>query len=473
MFQMDTIAAVATALSDAGIGIVRISGPQAVSVVDPIFCTKSGKHILREVESHTVHYGFIIEKDSVNWQEHVIDEVMVSYYRGPKSFTAEDTVEINCHGGVLVVKRVLEEVLKNGSRLAEPGEFSKRAFLNGRIDLSKAEAVMDIIHSENEFALKSSIRQLRGDLSGKIRELREKLIYEIAFIESALDDPEHISLEEYPKRLFSVVDSVEKQILRMIETADNGKLMKEGINTVILGKPNAGKSTLLNLLVGQEKAIVTEIAGTTRDVITETVHLNGITLNVIDTAGIRNTDDIVEKIGVERARKEALEADLILYVADASVEPDESDREILSIIRDKKVIILLNKNDLETVTDEKLLKSLIESMGISADKISMISTSTKNFVGIDILEEKISDMFFKGMIQSNQEIVITNMRHKEALIHAFDSLELVKKSIEDNMPEDFYSIDLMSAYKSLGLIIGEEIEDDLVEEIFSKFCMGK
>lgn len=473
--KTDTIAAIATALSDSGIGIIRISGEEAIPVADRIFRNKYGKRKLLEVKSHTIHYGYIVDEEAEEnkansgWKNSIIDEVMVTVMKAPSSYTTEDTVEINCHGGVLVTQKILEKVLKSGARMAEPGEFTKRAFLNGRIDLSKAEAVMDVISSQNEFALKSSVSQLNGNLSEEIRHLREEIIYEIAFIESALDDPEHISLDGYSEKLLFKIESLISRIGKLIETAENGRLLKEGIATVIVGKPNAGKSSLMNLLVGEERAIVTDIAGTTRDILEEHIRLHGIGLNVIDTAGIRNTTDTVEKIGVDRAKKYAKDADLIVYVVDASVELDESDREIISLISDKNVIILLNKTDLEAVvTEENILKMVGE-----LKNIKIVRTSTKENTGINDFENIIKDMFFQGRLHDNNEIVITNMRHKEALLSAFESLKLVKKSIEDGMEEDFYSIDLMSAYEELGKIIGERVEDDLVEEIFSKFCMGK
>ena len=465
--KTETIAAIATAMSNSGIGIIRISGDEAVSIADKIYRSKNQKKKLSQVKSHTMHYGYIYDG------EELIDEVMVAVMFAPKSYTTEDTVEINCHGGVLIMNRILETVIKNGARLAEPGEFTKRAFLNGRIDLSKAEAVMDVIHSKNEFALKASVNQLKGAVYEKIKALREEIIYEIAFIESALDDPEHISTEGYNEKLTVKVNDLIKRIQRLIDSSDNGKMLKEGINTVIVGKPNAGKSSLLNILVGEEKAIVTDIAGTTRDVLEENIKLHGIGLNIIDTAGIRSTEDVVEKIGVEKAKKYASDADLIIYVVDSSVDFDESDEEIIELIKDKNAIVLLNKTDLEAViTEEKLLEKLSDCGGNgSCHKI--IKTSTKENTGIDIFEETIKDMFFHDKLKMNDEIFITNMRHKEALQDAYNSLLMVKRSLEDDMPEDFYSIDLMSAYASLGFIIGEEVGEDLVNEIFSKFCMGK
>lgn len=471
-YKNDTIAAIATALSDSGIGIIRISGDDAIYIVDSIFRSPSGKRILTKVQSHTVHYGYIVDKE-----ENVIDEVMVVVMKAPKSYTTEDTVEINCHGGVLVVQKVLQTVLENGARIAEPGEFTKRAFLNGRIDLSRAEAVIDVIHSQNEYALSSSVSQLKGRLSDKIHKLREDILYQIAFIESALDDPEHISLGGYPEQLATKVTHFQQEIAKLLATADNGRLIKEGISTVIVGKPNAGKSSLLNMLLGEDRAIVTEIAGTTRDALHETINLHGISLNMIDTAGIHETQDVVEKIGVERAKKYAMDADLILYVVDASGNIDEDDQNIISLLDGKKAIILLNKSDLENkITEESLKENLAKRLKHREDirilRTSTIDPSSENS-GMEELEETIRNMFFEGKLKQNNELVVTNLRHKEALQDALNSLKLVERSIEDGMPEDFYSIDLTSAYASLGKIIGEEVDEDVVNEIFSKFCMGK
>lgn len=456
--KTDTIAAIATAMSSSGIGIVRISGEEAVLVADRIFEMKNHKK-LSEMPTHTIHYGHIHDEDEV------IDEVMVLLMRGPKSYTREDTVEIDCHGGVYVMKRILETVIRHGARPAEPGEFTKRAFLNGRIDLSQAESVIDVIYSKNDFALKSSLSQLSGSVSEKIRDIRGTVLHEIAFIESALDDPEHISLEGYPEQLSEIVSGVADKIEKLLANSDNGKMLKEGISTVIVGKPNAGKSSLLNTLVGEEKAIVTDIAGTTRDVLEEQINLNGVLLNVIDTAGIRDTEDVVEKIGVERAKKYLKDADLVIYVVDTSTALDENDAEIMELLRDRHTIVLLNKSDLKQITTvEKVRKHL--------DK-TMIPISAKEQTGIDALEKEIKEMFFSGEVTFNDEVYITNIRQKTALQEALRSLKLVQQSIEDDMPEDFYSIDLMNAYEELGTIIGEAVEDDLVNEIFSKFCMGK
>lgn len=472
VMKTDTIAAIATAISDSGIGIIRVSGDDALAVADQIYRSRNGKKKISEVTSHTLHYGFIYDGDEL------IDEVMVAVMRAPHTYTTENTVEIDCHGGILVMNRILETVLKHGARLAEPGEFTKRAFLNGRIDLSKAEAVMDMIHSKNEFALKASINQLQGAVSDKIRSLREEILYEIAFIESALDDPEHVSLDGYSDQLEKKTESLLEEIKKLIDSADNGKILKDGINTVIVGKPNAGKSSLLNVLVGEDKAIVTSVAGTTRDVLEESIRLHGIGLNIIDTAGIRDTEDEVEKIGVEKARKYANQADLIIYVVDSSRPLDENDEEIIALIRDKKVIVLLNKTDLSAVVTESDMKERFHKIYSDYEtdddrRLCIIRTSTKDSTGIDEFEHTIQNMFFAGKIAVNDEIYITSQRHKEALSEAYESLEMVKKSLEDHMPEDFYSIDLMSAYAALGKIIGEEVGEDLVNEIFSKFCMGK
>ncbi len=467
MFQTDTIAAIATAMTPSGIGIIRISGDEAVSITDRIF-EAAGKRKLKDLPSHTIHYGHI--KDG----EDVIDEVMILLMRAPKSYTREDTVEIDCHGGVYVMKRILETVIKYGARPAEPGEFTKRAFLNGRIDLSQAESVIDVIHAKNEFALKSSMNQLSGALSDEVKELRGQVLHEIAFIESALDDPEHISLEGYPQELEQKVTSIHSRIETLLKNSENGRILKEGISTVIVGKPNAGKSSLLNTLVGEERAIVTDIAGTTRDVLEEQMNLNGIILNIIDTAGIRSTDDVVEKIGVDKARKYLKDADLVIYVVDTSTPLDENDFEIIGLLKDRKAIILLNKSDLSPLITKTEMKEAVEKQnGRSEEPIRMISISAKEQTGIDELQQAVQEMFFSGEVTFNDQVMITNIRQKASLQEALSGLELVLQSVRDGMPEDFYSIDLMNTYEALGSIIGEAVEDDLVNEIFSKFCMGK
>ena len=443
MNHTDTIAAAATAMGSAGIGIIRISGTDAFAVLEKVFRPKNEKKVMSEQPGYTVHYGMAVDG------EQVLDEVLVMLMRGPHSYTAEDTAEIDCHGGRLVMQKILEAVLKNGARAAEPGEFTKRAFLNGRMDLSQAEAVMDLIQSKNEMALKSSLAQLKGNVRQEIEKLRAQILYEMAFVEAALDDPEHISLDGYSEELLEKMRGSAAEVERLLKSAESGRMLKEGIKTVILGKPNAGKSSLLNVLLGEERAIVTEIAGTTRDVLEEQLQLGEVSLQLLDTAGIRSTEDVVEQIGVERARKQAKDADLILYVADSSRVLDESDEEILKLLEGKKALVLLNKSDLVLVI------------------------SAKEGAGIQELEEKIRSLFFRGEVDFNDEVLITNLRQKQALMDASKSLSMVIESIENGMPEDFFTIDLKDAYTSLGFIIGEEIGDDLANEIFGKFCMGK
>lgn len=459
--RSDTIAAIATAMAGAGIGIIRVSGREAISVVDRIYRSRDNKKKLMDQPSHTIHYGFIHDG------EEVIDEVLVMLMRAPRSFTAEDTVEINCHGGVYAMRRVLDTVLRNGARPAEPGEFTKRAFLNGRIDLSQAESVIDVIQAKNEYALRSSLSQLKGSVNRKVRELREKILYQIAFIESALDDPEHISLDGYPEQLAGEVQKLLREVNHLVDSADNGRMIKEGIQTVIVGKPNAGKSSLLNELLGEERAIVTDIAGTTRDVLEETINLNGITLNMADTAGIRQAEDLVEQIGVGKARERAEQADLILYVVDSSTALDKNDEEIIAFLKEKKAVILLNKSDLTAATTAEQIETM------TGGKYPVIGISVKEHTGIDLLEKKIKELFYRGAISFNDEIYITNARQKRALLDAAEGLRKVLQSIDMGLPEDFYSIDLMSAYEALGAIIGEAVGEDLVNEIFGRFCMGK
>lgn len=454
-----TIAAISTAMSASGIGIVRISGEDAMNVIARIYCSKNGRKNIKEVKTHTIHYGYIYDGDET------VDEVLVMVMRGPKTYTGEDTVEIDCHGGVYAMKRVLETVLKNGAQVAEPGEFTKRAFLNGRLDLSQAEAVMDVIQAKSEVALKSSVEQLKGSVLRAVKEIRGKLLHHIAYIETALDDPEHFDLEGYPQELLEVAEEQKKKVQKLLKSADDGKMIQEGIRTVILGKPNAGKSSLLNFLVGEDRAIVTEIAGTTRDTLEEYISLHGISLRIIDTAGIRETEDVVEKIGVEKARQMAEKADLILYVVDSSQPLDENDKEIMDLLRGRKSIVIYNKTDLASAVDMGRLR---EKTGSQVIPVSVVEET-----GIEDLEKAIREMFFQGEISFDDEVYITNARHKTALEEAEKSLEMVTESIEAGMPEDFFSIDLMGAYEALGRILGESLGEDLVNEIFSKFCVGK
>ena len=456
--KRETIAAISTGMTNAGIGIVRISGEDAFSAADRVF---RGKEKISECKSHTIHYGYIVDGDIT------VDQVLVMVMKGPRTFTGEDTVEINCHGGTYVVTRVLDAVLRHGGvRPAQPGEFTKRAFLNGKMDLSQAEAVGDLISSSNDYALKNSVNQLKGNIRNKINDIRNEIIYQTAFIESALDDPEHYSFEGYNAKLRKNAEEIICELNKLINSYRNGKVFYLVIQTVIVGKPNAGKSSLLNVLAGHERAIVTEIEGTTRDVIEEQINLQGITLNVVDTAGIRQTDDKVEKIGVDKAVDYVENADLVIYVADSSRNLDENDEKILDMIYDKKKIVLLNKSDLEPVVTREMIEE-------KAGDAPVIEVSAAEERGISELGDLIKDMFLKGDISFNEEIYITSARQKDALCRAVESMKKVIESIDNGMPEDFYSIDLMDAYEALGSITGEEVGDDLINEIFSRFCMGK
>ena len=434
----DTIAAISTStVSSGGISIVRISGPDAMIIGDKVF--KSKKNIkLANVQSHTVHFGNICD----NGNE--IDEALVIVMKAPNTYTRENIVEIDCHGGILVTKKVLEAVLNAGARLAEPGEFTKRAFLNGRIDLSQAEAVIDIINAKNDYALKSSVNQLDGKLSEKIKNIREIILNNVAFIEAALDDPEHFDIDANVDNLKNDVENCLNNVDNLLKTCDNGRIMHDGVRTVILGKTNAGKSSLLN---------------------EEMINLSGITLNLIDTAGIRKTDDVVESIGVNKAKKLAEIADLVIYVVDSSRVLDDNDYEIMELIKDKKVLVILNKADLAQVTTAEDIKKIINC--------ETVTISAKQETGIEELEETVKSMFFNGEVKFNEDVYITSTRHKELLKKAENSLKLVLDGIDNMVSEHFLTIDLMAAYENLGLIIGEEIEDDLANRIFSKFCMGK
>lgn len=458
MIHTDTIAAIATGMNTAGIGIIRISGDDSFSVVKKLFKTPSGKS-LTDIESHHVYYGYIYDEDRM------IDEVLLVPMKGPRSFTAEDTVEIQCHGGIFVMTRILELVLKSGVRAAEPGEFTKRAFLNGRIDLSSAEAVIDLIHSKNSFAMDNSLKHLTGQLQDALQDYKNRLLYEIAYIESALDDPEHYDLTGYPEELESKVKNVIAGLRKLIDSYRDGQILAEGLKTVIVGKPNVGKSSLLNTLLNRDRAIVTDIAGTTRDSIEEQVMIHGINMILIDTAGIHDTEDTVEQIGVHHSIRLVDEADLILCVIDSSEELDDSDLEIFNMIENRRSIVLLNKSDLEQkVTAEDIRKYTDHTV---------IGISAKDLTGIDAFKQYIKDEFVAGSLKYNDEIFISNERQYSLLTDAVNSLREVLKGIEQGLPEDFFSIDLTNAYDDLCLILGERVEDDVVNEIFSKFCTGK
>lgn len=464
-----TIVGIASA-AGGGIGIIRVSGSESMKIVDSIFHPGKfnneenealiDKSYLQQQKSHTIHYGFIIDGNN-----EVVDEVMVSVMKAPATYTREDVVEINCHGGNYILQRVMQLLLEKGAFLAEPGEFTKRAFLNGRIDLSQAEAVMKMISSKNEFALQSAVKQLEGFVSKYIQQIREQILYEMGRIESALDDPEHYDLTGYSDELF---DKTEQQIVslqRLLDRFENGRMKSEGINTVIVGKPNAGKSSLMNILLDEDRAIVTDIAGTTRDALQESVRLGGLMLNLIDTAGIHNTEDTVEKIGVDRAKQYIEQADFILFVVDGSEEWSDEDEQILPLIAQKKGIILLNKADLKAKVSELFLK----------DKLSWdtIAFSNETKQGLQQLEQYITDKFERGDLQFNDQICLTSIRHKNAVMQAVNALHRVEQSIKDGMPEDFFTIDLMEAYQQLGLINGDTATEDLVNKIFEEFCMGK
>lgn len=455
----DTIAAIATGMGSSGVGIIRISGDKAIEIAGKIFIPVNGKKKVTDMKSYTAAFGHIYDEGRL------IDEAILLLMRAPHTYTCQDVCELQCHGGTMVLKQVMEAVLKQGARIAEPGEFTKRAFLNGRIDLSQAESVMDLINAKNDFSVKASLMQLKGELKKSITAMRETILYQVAYIESALDDPEHYSLEGYPQKLQGIVDNLIENVDTLLTTFDNGRILKEGIKTVIVGKPNAGKSSLLNMLLGENRAIVTDVAGTTRDTLEEVININGIILNVVDTAGIRDTEDIVEKIGVDKALESIDRADLVLFVVDSSRKLDSSDYNIISHIRSKNVITILNKADLKTVVDRVFITS--ETGG------DIVELSTLTGEGKNKLYQLLNDKFFEGKLSYNDQLYITNVRHKNELTAARESLAKVSEGILLGMEEDFLTIDLMDAYEHLGLIIGETNREDLAEKIFSEFCMGK
>ncbi len=455
----DTIAAIATGMGNSGIGILRISGNSAIAIADKIFKPKDKNKNIASLKSYTAAYG------TITYEGEIYDEAIALVMKGPKSYTAEDVVEFDCHGGVAILKRIFDLIIKMGARPAEPGEFTKRAFLNGRIDMSQAESVMDLIHSKNDMAIKSSLKMLRGDLKDTIDSMRDKLIYNIAYIESALDDPENYSLSGFSQKLKETVDNLLINIENLIKSSDNGRIIREGIKTVIVGRPNAGKSSVLNMLLGEERAIVTDVEGTTRDTLEEVVNINGITLKIVDTAGIRDTFDVVEKIGVDKAISNLEDADLVLYIVDGSTPLNENDFIIMDKIKSKKSLTLINKTDKKIIVDNSLITNRIST--------EILYISALNKEGLKEIHDMLRDMFFNNKLNYNDELYITNLRHKSLLYDAKESLHKVIESIDMGMGEDFFTIDLMSAYASLGKIIGEELEDDLVNKIFSEFCMGK
>ena len=459
MFIDDTIAAIATAPGEGGIGIIRISGPKSLEVAEEIFFSMSGKKI-SEYPARTLIFGNIKDGDKK------IDEVLVAYMKGPNSYTAEDVIEINCHGGFISVKRILELVLSKDVRLAEAGEFTKRAFLNGRIDLSQAEAVIDVINAKTDKAHEVAENQLDGSLSNRIREFRDKVTELLAQVEVAIDYPEediefiaYTTLEEKTREL-------NKDIKKLYETSESGKIFREGLKTVIVGKPNVGKSSLLNSILGENRAIVTDIPGTTRDVIEEFVNIKGIPLKIVDTAGIRETDDVVEKIGVEKSMASFDTADLIIMVVDSSSELSEEDREILEKVQGKETIILLNKTDLHQVIDEEEVKKYVNEENI-------IKISALHNEGIEDVHDRIEAMVYKGDIKSSSNVIITNSRHKDALYRAMKSAEDAMRAIEDRMPLDFVEVDLKNIWDYLGYINGDTVSEDLLDNIFHNFCIGK
>ncbi|HHV98733.1 MAG TPA: tRNA uridine-5-carboxymethylaminomethyl(34) synthesis GTPase MnmE [Clostridiaceae bacterium] len=456
MFESDTIAAISTPHGTGGIGIIRISGDEAFDIAARIF--KSRKKF-NDIKSHTISYGKIVDPSTGE----TIDEVLLSKMEKPNTFTREDVVEINCHGGIVVLKRVLELVLAEGARLAEPGEFTKRAFLNGRIDLSQAEAVIDLINSKNAESSKAAVRQLEGRLSEKLSVIRKLLIELIASIEVTVDYPEHDIEEITAVQINEELGKIISKLRDLARSFERGKVIREGISAVIVGKPNVGKSSLLNELSGKNRAIVTDIPGTTRDIIEEYININGIPIRILDTAGIRETKDVVEKIGVDRAQREIENADLVIMMLDARTGMEESDTAIYNKIKDKKKIIILNKIDLADKVDEDSLP----------EGVNIIKMSLKEGIGIEQLEDEITNLFFKGEIISNDEVLLTNVRHKQLIDMAIKSINDARNAYENGMPIDMMTIDIKNAAEYIGQITGESVSEDVVHEIFSRFCLGK
>lgn len=456
---MDTIAGVATPMGEGGIAVIRVSGDDALTIVDKIY---RGKNQLSTVDSHTIHYGALIDP-SVNEQ---VEEVLVSVMRAPRTFTREDVVEINCHGGLISVEKVLDLVLEHGARLAEPGEFTKRAFLNGRIDLSQAEAVIDLIRAKTDKALKVALSQVEGKLSKLIKGLRQELIEAMAHIEVTLDYPEH-DVEEFTQNfLLGKCEDVKQQVARLLQTAKQGKILREGLSTAIIGKPNVGKSSLLNSFVQEDKAIVTEIAGTTRDVIEEYVNVRGVPLRLIDTAGIRETDDIVEKIGVEKSRQLLQQVDLVLLMVNYNEFLHDDDLAIFEASKGLQVIIIINKTDLPQKLELDKVKEAFPDA-------PLVLTSVKEEKGIDQLEQAIAHLFFTGRVQQEDMTYVSNARHINLLRQAEQAMEDAIDGIHQQMPVDMVQIDIKKAWELLGEVIGESVGEDLIDQIFSQFCLGK
>lgn len=456
----DTIAAISTPIGAAGIGIVRISGKDAERIAQSIFKSKKNKKI-SESRNYAMLYGHILDKQNV-----IVDEVLVSVMRGPHSFTGEDVVEINCHGGIIAVRKTLELVLNAGARPAEPGEFSKRAFLNGRIDLAQAEAIIDLINAKTEKGLQVAVSQLEGTLSGKIKLLSDELLGLMAQIEAGIDFPEHDIEEISRAHINTKTEAILQDIKKMIESTGTGRVFREGLRTVILGKPNVGKSSLLNALLKEKRAIVTDIPGTTRDVIEEIVNIKGIPLKIVDTAGIRETSDVVEKIGVEKTREASMDADLILLMIDASTGITENDRKLLPLLEGKKCLAIINKIDLKENYDDSQMEKFL-------GKYEVIEMSLVKGLGLEKLEDKIEELVYTGDVSSQDNMMVTNIRHKNSLERAAESLQHALSALNDQLPTDCIAIDLKAARDALGEITGETVGEDLVDQIFSRFCIGK
>ena len=459
MFIDDTIAGIATAPGEGGIGIIRISGDKSLQVAQSIFKSKSGK-MIKDYNTRTLIYGKIVDG------EKVIDEALVAYMKGPNSYTAEDVIEINCHGGFISVKKILELILSKGVRLADAGEFTKRAFLNGRIDLSQAEAIIDVIKSKTDMAHEVAQNQLEGSLAKKIKDLRMNVTEVLAHLEVSIDFAEEDVEEITYQTLEEKAIELRNEIKKLYDTAESGKILRDGLKTVIVGKPNVGKSSLLNSILGENRAIVTDIAGTTRDVIEEFVNIKGIPLKIVDTAGIRETEDIVEKIGVEKSRESFSTADLVIMVLDASRKLSEEDMEILENLKNKKTIVLLNKMDLEPKIELEKVKEFVNSEDI-------IEISALKHQGIEQLQDKIESMVYHGSVKNSSNLMITNSRHKDALFKAYESINDAINAIDQRMPYDFIEVDFKNIWDYLGYINGDTVREDLLDTIFANFCIGK